>query len=54
VFINVLESSLYKRSTYGVNYPYLFPQNKEIVDKLPTISIAGCRVHPRQMPLLPT
>jgi hypothetical protein len=39
VFINVLESNLYKRSTYGVNYPYLFPQNKEIADKLPTISI---------------
>ena len=41
VFINVLESDLYKRSTYGVNYPYLFPENKEIADKLPTISIAG-------------
>ncbi|HET7697548.1 MAG TPA: carboxypeptidase regulatory-like domain-containing protein [Vicinamibacterales bacterium] len=39
VFINVLESDLYKRSTYGVTYPYLFPQNKEIADKLPTISI---------------
>jgi hypothetical protein len=25
VFINVLESDLYKRSTYGVNYQYLFP-----------------------------
>jgi hypothetical protein len=41
VFINVLESDLYKRSTYGVTYPYLFPENKEIADKLPTISIAG-------------
>jgi hypothetical protein len=41
VFINVLQSDLYKRSTYGVNYPYLFPDNKEIVDKLPTISITG-------------
>jgi hypothetical protein len=39
VFINVLESDAYKRSTYGVTYPYLFPQNKEIADKLPTISI---------------
>ena len=41
VFINVLESDAYKRTTYGVTYPYLFPQNKEIADKLPTISIAN-------------
>jgi hypothetical protein len=39
VFINVLESDLYKRSTYGITYQYLFPQNKEIADKIPTISI---------------
>src|SRR6185436_13098761 len=41
VFINVLESNKYKRSTYGVTYKYLFPENKAIPDKLPTISIAG-------------
>ncbi|MEO6237386.1 MAG: carboxypeptidase regulatory-like domain-containing protein, partial [Vicinamibacterales bacterium] len=41
VFINILESDLYKRTTYGVTYPYLFPQNKEIADKIPTISIDG-------------
>ena len=41
VFINVLQSDLYKRSTYGITYPYLFPDNKEIADKIPTISIAG-------------
>ena len=39
VFINVLESDAYKRATYGITYPYLFPQNKEIVEKIPTISI---------------
>jgi Carboxypeptidase regulatory-like domain len=41
VFINVLQSDLYKRTTYGITYPYLFPENKEIADKIPTISIAG-------------
>jgi hypothetical protein len=28
----------YQRSTYGINYPYIFPQ-KEIFDKIPTINI---------------
>jgi hypothetical protein len=41
VFINVFQSDLYKRSKYGINYPYLFPDNKEIPDKIPTITIAG-------------
>ena len=41
VFINVFQSDLYKRSKYGITYPYLFPQNKEIEDKIPTITIAG-------------
>ena len=41
VFINVLQSDLYKRTTYGITYPYLFPQNKEIPDKIPTLSIDG-------------
>jgi hypothetical protein len=40
VFINVFkESGLYKRSRTGVNYPYIFPQNKEIEDKIPTVNI---------------
>jgi hypothetical protein len=39
VYINVLQSDLYKRSTYGITYPYLFPENKEIPDKIPTLSI---------------
>jgi len=40
VFINVFQSDLYKRSNYGITYPYLFPANKEIEDKIPTITIA--------------
>ena len=41
VFINVFPSELYKRSTYGINYPYIFPDFKEIPDKIPTITIGG-------------
>jgi Carboxypeptidase regulatory-like domain len=29
----------YRRSLYGINYPYLFPDRKEIFDKIPTIAI---------------
>jgi hypothetical protein len=32
------EGDRYKRSIYGINYPYLFPE-KEITDKVPTIVI---------------
>ena len=42
VFINVVTGSeLYKRSRTGINYPYIFSANKEIQDKIPTISIAN-------------
>ncbi len=41
VYINVFKSDKYRRSRYGINYPYLFPENKEIPDKIPTISIDG-------------
>ena len=38
VFIFVdTEGDRYKRSNYGINYPYLFPDNKEIFDKIPTV-----------------
>ncbi|WP_239492812.1 carboxypeptidase regulatory-like domain-containing protein [Luteitalea sp. TBR-22] len=41
VFINVFtETGLYKRSNSGINYPYIF-QEKEIVDKIPTVSISN-------------
>ncbi|MGH9309436.1 MAG: carboxypeptidase regulatory-like domain-containing protein, partial [Vicinamibacterales bacterium] len=40
VFINVFtESGLHQRSRTGVNYPYIFPEFKEIPDKIPTINI---------------
>jgi hypothetical protein len=42
VYINVFtQSGLHKRSRTGINYPYIFPSNKEIEDKIPTISITG-------------
>src|SRR3989442_5442935 len=42
VFINVFTGTdLYKRSRTGINYPYIFQANKEIPDKIPTISIAN-------------
>jgi hypothetical protein len=42
VFINVWRGTdLFQRSRYGINYPYIFPENKEIPDKIPTITIAN-------------
>jgi carboxypeptidase family protein len=41
VYINVFKSDLYSRSKYGINYPYLFPDNKEIPDKIPTITLGS-------------
>ncbi len=42
VFINVFTGTdLFKRSRTGINYPYIYPANKEIPDKLPTLSIAN-------------
>ena len=40
VFINVFEGGNYQRSSRGINYPYIFAE-KEIVDKLPTITVDG-------------
>ena len=41
VFINVFtEDGAYQRSRYGINFPYVFAE-KEIVDKIPTVSLAG-------------
>jgi hypothetical protein len=39
VFINVYRGTdSFKRSTYGINYPYIFPSDKAIPDRIPTIS----------------
>src|SRR6266545_7044664 len=40
VYINVFQSDLYKRTKYGITYPYLFPDFKEIPDKIPTITMS--------------
>jgi hypothetical protein len=38
VFISVdTEGERYRRSIYGINYPYIFPDRKEIFDKIPTV-----------------
>lgn len=29
------------RTQYGINYPYIFPDRKEIFDKIPTVAIPG-------------
>jgi hypothetical protein len=39
VRINVINTGRYQRSQYGINYPYIFPERKEILDKIPTIAI---------------
>jgi hypothetical protein len=40
VFIEVFRGTdLFKRSKYGINYQYIYPDNKEIPDKIPTITI---------------
>ncbi len=31
----------WKRSKYGINYPYIFPQNKEESDRIPTVEITN-------------
>ncbi|MBI3653067.1 MAG: TonB-dependent receptor [Acidobacteria bacterium] len=41
VFIRVAQTDLYKRSRYGITYPYLFPDRKEIPDKIPTVDGLG-------------
>jgi Carboxypeptidase regulatory-like domain len=39
VFISVdTTGDLLRRSRYGINYPYIFPDGKEIPDKIPTVA----------------
>src|SRR5262245_12527377 len=38
VYIRVGTSTdIFRRSKYGINYPYIFPDRKEIPDKIPTV-----------------
>ena len=40
--ININTSSgAYNRTQYGIDYPYIFPNGKEIPNKIPTISMTG-------------
>ncbi len=42
VFIGVQrEGGRFLRSKYGITYPYLFPDRKEIPDKIPTLAISN-------------
>jgi hypothetical protein len=42
VYIEVQrEGERYARSKYGINYPYLFPERKEIYDKIPSVNISN-------------
>ena len=41
VYIGVeTERGVHRRSAYGINYPYIFPDRKEIFDKIPTVTSA--------------
>ena len=33
------------RTTYGINYPYIFPNGKDLANKLPTLDIAGFQTY---------
>jgi hypothetical protein len=38
IFVDT-STGAYRRQQYGINYPYIFPERKEIFDKIPTIVI---------------
>jgi Carboxypeptidase regulatory-like domain len=35
------QGGAYKRSAYGIDYPYVFPDRKDIVDKIPNVSFGS-------------
>ena len=41
VYLEVPITPRLDRSTYGIDYPYIFPERKEIAIKIPTINIAN-------------
>lgn len=42
VFIGIDQrGNRFGRAQYGINYPYIFPDRKEIFDKIPTVAIPG-------------
>lgn len=36
-----LDNPLFHRGQYGINYPYLFPDGKEVSDRIPTVNLGG-------------
>ncbi|MGH9341270.1 MAG: TonB-dependent receptor domain-containing protein [Acidobacteriota bacterium] len=42
VFIGIQQDGLrFARSQFGIDYPYIFPERKEIPDKIPTVNISN-------------
>lgn len=41
VFIRMTDTPAFSRSTYGINYPYVYPEGKDRPDKLPAVAIPG-------------
>ena len=39
--IGIGDGTLYDRTQYGINYPYLFPVGKDVPNKIPTIQISS-------------
>jgi hypothetical protein len=41
VRLKLFENGLYQRGQYGINYPYIYPERKEVADKIPTVDVTG-------------
>lgn len=39
VYIRVVRTERLNRANYGINYPYIFPDRKEISEKIPTVDV---------------
>ena len=45
VFIGILqEGQRWDRTKYGINYPYIFPEKKEIYNKIPTVEMSNFQI----------
>lgn len=41
VFIRMTDTAAFNRTTYGINYPYVYPAGKDRPNKLPAVAIPG-------------
>lgn len=41
VFIRMTDTAAFNRTTYGINYPYVYPAGKDRPNKLPAVNIPG-------------